>query len=38
MGTHEAGPGYPRHRDYPGIRHGGTDGKNGAKMNVQKRC
>jgi len=23
---HEGGPGYSRHRDYPGIRHGGTDG------------
>ena len=26
MGTQEGGPGYPRHRDYSGIRHGGTDG------------
>ena len=26
MGTQEGGPGYPRHRDNPGLRHGGTDG------------
>ena len=26
MGGSEGGPGYPRHRDYSGIHHGGTDG------------
>ena len=26
MGRSEEGPGYPRHRDYSGIHHGGTDG------------
>ena len=26
MGRSEGGPGYPRHRDYSGIHHGGTDG------------
>ena len=26
VGRSEEGPGYPRHRDYSGIHHGGTDG------------
>ena len=26
VGRSEGGPGYPRHRDYSGFHHGGTDG------------